>query len=158
MSIGNKPVREITYSCRHDYFVWDLSVNEEGWRCPGCDHKPGEPPGYSPQLDREAVHEKVEGILFYLHDADFVHVSNGSEGDEIAGQVANRCRQTGRYDQYSILGFLVALLAPSHAQYWSEVGQGVLSGNDPRHRCQCGALANCSRGFEYFCDKHHPGY
>lgn len=128
-------------------FVWKLNdCNETGWHCLGCDHKPGEPPGYSPHLDRSHTDEKIASILMSLHMQDFVYVSNGTEGADIEVEVARRCHRDAAFDQLSIIGFIVDELGRGgkHAAYWREIGEGVISGNDKRNRCACGALATCA--------------
>lgn len=146
-------------SCEHDFFYY-MATNEDGWKCCGCGHKPGEPPGFSPRLDRSEIGRKVYGVLSDLVDHDFIHVSNGSHGDAITSAVADRCQEAKRFDQYSIVLFIVEGMAESHAKYWREVSEGVLAGKDPRNRCPCGALSNSSASsggggpWTYRCPKH----
>ena len=56
-----------------------------------------------------------------------------------------RCRETGRFDQYSIVEFIFAS-QESHGEYWKKISEGVLAGDDPRRRCPGGRLATCSTG------------
>ncbi len=132
--------------CKHEFHYYP-AVNEDGWQCCYCKHKPGEPAGYSPQIDRELLYIKVDGLLRDLVMHGFVHVSNGSAGDSIAHHVAQQMRSAGTFDQYSIVAALVVLMngGPSdeygHAAYWKRVGEGVISGHDIRDRCHCGALS-----------------
>jgi hypothetical protein len=127
----------------HDYH-WYPAVNEEGWRCCVCEHKPGEPPGFDPGRDRADIGRKVWAILHDLDAAKIVHVSNATAGDAITHGVAQRCRATSRYDQSSIALYILEGLAPSHADYWHAISVGVLDGKDTRPRCWCGALSTCS--------------
>lgn len=129
--------------CDHAYHYY-LATNEDGWRCCSCNHKPGEPPGYSPQLDREMIVTKVYGIQGDMHDADLIRFSNGSEGDGAAEMVADRCRNEGRYDQYSIILFTMELVTHGHAKYWKEVSDAIIAGKDTRDRCSCGELSTSS--------------
>lgn len=124
----------------HDFYYY-LDTNEEGWRCCSCAYRPGEPQGFSPELDRSHTYQKVMGILLDLHNGDFVHVSNGTHGECLQEMVTERCRREGIYDQYSITLFLLEALTASHQKYWKEVSDGVIAGKDPRRRCPCGALA-----------------
>lgn len=127
-------------ACTHDYHYY-LETNEAGWRCVCCHHKPGDPPGYSPELDREEIGRKVMAVLMDLDNAKVVSVSNGSHGDWIEARTAERCHKENRFDQYSIALFILELMTPSHAEYWSKVGSGIIAGDDPRPRCACGALS-----------------
>src|SRR5690606_18623241 len=120
------------------------SPNEDGWRCPMCDRRPGEPPGFDPKLDREDTYGKVGAVLHDMHEAGIVHVSSGSHGDSLTAVVAQRCHEAGLFDQYTIARFVLESMQPSHAKYWREVSDGVLAGKDPRHRCPCGELSTSS--------------
>lgn len=141
-----------------DEVYWYSATNEDGWRCCRCQHKPGEPPGFSPQLDRDLIAIKVHSILHDMHESNVVYVSSGSMGDGIACMVEKMCVKDQKYDQYSIALFILKVMAPSHAKYWKKVSRGVLSGKDVRNRCHCGALSTRSRGFngqwEYRCSDH----
>jgi hypothetical protein len=142
-------------ACNNHDFAWYLhDCNEAGWKCLRCEYKPGEPPGFSPELDRAMTRSKVMAVLMELHHADFIYVSNGSSGECIEAEVERRCRATGNYDQWSIASFILDVMVPSHAKYWREISEGVLAGQDPRHRCHCGALSNCSSGDKYYCSEH----
>jgi hypothetical protein len=154
----------------HDFHYY-LTVNEAGWRCVNCDHKPGEPEGYSPQLDRENLYFKVHAVLSDLVMANLLHVSNSSHGDAIVAAVSDECQKQGLYDQESIALYILRGSQPSHAKYWKKVGDGVLAGSDPRDRCPCGALSTCASsrgggGWKYRCNAHFgidecsdiPGY
>lgn len=132
-------------SHEHEFYYY-ASANEQGWKCCGCDEKPGEPPGFSPQLDREFIHRKVFGLLDDLHNHDLVYVSNGDHGEAIVSGVAEECRAAGVYDQRSILAFLVGPDGGSHATYWKGISDGIIAGKDPRERCVCGKLASCYSG------------
>lgn len=54
-----------------------LAPNEDGWKCT-CGFQPGEPPGFSPQLDRKQIWIKVYGLLNDLTNANFISISNGN--------------------------------------------------------------------------------
>lgn len=147
----------IKKACEHEFF-WYAATNEDGWKCCSCDYKPGEPPGFSPSLDREMISTKVDCILHDLHDAGFVHVSNGSEGDGIANHISKICERKQTFDSYSILRLIMDVMTPSHAKYWKRISRGVLNGNDKRDRCPCGALSRSAHGqngkWEYRCANH----
>ena len=123
------------------------ACNEDGWRCTssGCEHKPGEPPGFDPARDRALISLKVHGLLLDLHERGFIYCSNSSAGDGVTGAAADRCREAGRFDQYSIIEFIFASQA-SHGDYWKEISEGVLAGNDTRRRCPGGRLSTMSTG------------
>jgi hypothetical protein len=141
--------------CDFHYFP---AVNEDGWLCVYCDNRPGEPPGFSPQLDREQIYFKVGGILHDACDADLIFVSNGTGADLLTAKVADRCVKERRFDQYSILSYILQEMAPGHAEYWRGVSEGILAGKDPRDRCHCGKLANLhiGGGGDYCSYEHAP--
>jgi hypothetical protein len=141
-----------------DYWFFDKATNEDGWRCGECQHKPGEPAGFCPQLDRDEIGAKVDCLLRDLHDNGFLHVSNGSCGEGLVAHVAGECRTLGKFDQYTICQLLFAA-NESHGQYWQKVSYGVLTGNDTRNRCPCGAISMAASskpggGWEYRCRNH----
>jgi hypothetical protein len=138
-------------NCKHpEFYFYPTPATEAGWKCSACPFKPGEPPGFSPGLDRSHTQIKVMGLLLDLHNHDFVYVSNGSHGEGLEHTVAERCKAEGRFDQYSILLFILEAMTPSHAKYWKGVSDGIVAGKDPRNRCPCGKLAQVytSRGNE----------
>lgn len=145
--------------CGGTTFFWHVSSNEEGWRCVDCAYQPGEPPGFSPQMDREHIHDKVDQLLQYIHDYGLLWVSNSSEGEYLVADVAEQCRNSGLYDQYTIIRLLYEANR-SHGEYWKKVSNGVLSGNDPRDRCECGKLSTTTRiaggQTTYFCNECYP--
>lgn len=141
-------------TCTHDYH-WYPETNEEGWRCCMCEHRPGEPAGFSPQHDRELIGRKVDAVLTALHDADVIYVSNIEHGEHLMLTVAARCERRKRYDQYSIALFVLEEMTASHAKYWGEISSGVMSGNDTRRRCTCGKLANVFSGDKQWCGGCH---
>jgi hypothetical protein len=126
--------------CQHAEVYWYAAPLEDGWRCT-CGFRPGEPPGYDPQRDRDNIHGKVWAILDGLHNADIVYVSNGCAGDSITADVAAKCKRHKVYDQYSIVAFILRAMTTRHAEYWKQVGDGIRAGKDPRDRCHCGALS-----------------
>ncbi len=52
-------------TCEHDFHWFADPANERGWRCVACEHKPGEPPGFSPAHDRSHVERKVRHATFW---------------------------------------------------------------------------------------------
>lgn len=145
--------------CKHQTFYYYPATNEDGWKCSDCGEKmPGDPPGFRPDLDREPdfLYVKVDGLLRDLVLADLVYVSNSGEGDYIVRAVGTRCIGEGRFDQYSILLFILEEMTPSHAKYWKGISDGVVSGNDPRPRCDeegCNKLVRVS-GRRKTCSEH----
>ena len=69
-------------------------INEDGWRCISCQ----EPLGFRPDLDTEMIELKVQGIIFDLHEGNWLRMSNGTEGQIVGANVAGRCREADRYD------------------------------------------------------------
>ncbi len=134
-------------SCEHKRLLWGMEpASERGWVCTDCQGHPGEPPGFSPQADRSHTREKVSAVLMAMHDAGIVYVSNGDQGDWVTHSVAKRCAVEDTHDQTSIARYICDIMADArHAAYWREVAQGVLTGNDKRPRCHCGALATCTQ-------------
>jgi hypothetical protein len=138
-------------TCPHDHHYFP-APNENGWRCLLCNEKPGEPPGFSPQLDRARLGEKVFALLNELCNTDLVYVSNGTGGDVIIIDVMARCRKEQRYDQYSILLFILDAMTERRALYWSKISEGIVAGRDERERCACGKLATVLLGQKRWCD------
>ncbi len=143
----------------HDFFWYGSPHNEAGWRCCYCKHKPGEPPGFDPNLDRKEIERKAWCILNDLVEANIVYVSNGSQGDGMTAMVADACNEANRFDSYTIARMLLQNLTPGHAEYWSKVSEAILAGKDTRNRCRCGALATCSSsvaggGWVHRCREH----
>lgn len=121
------------------------AANEDGWIC-GCGEKPGEPPGYCPELDRANTTDKVSDLLHHLAgewaDAEYVCVSNGSHGAGIVEAVTAECQKQHRYDQLFILVQILDVNgASAHSDFWKKVNDGIVAGEDPRDRCACGKLA-----------------
>jgi hypothetical protein len=132
--------------CGEHEFHYYSAINEDGWKCTDCGHRPGEPPGFSPELDRKLIWMKVGAILWDACAERLISVSNGSGADVLTSVVADRCVKEGRFDQYSILLYILEEETPEHAEYWKEISAGVLSGADPRDRCHCGKLATMRIG------------
>lgn len=144
--------------CDGSEWAWYLADNEEGWKCLDCGHKPGEPPGYSPELDREEIGSKIYSILLELtqsHSTEpgFVYVSNGSMGDGIVAVTAAWCRETGHYDQASIAWKCIENCG-AKSDFWREQGEAIRAGKDPRRRCNCGVLATVFTKDGAWCPEH----
>lgn len=136
-----------------DGWVYDAAkLNEEGWLCVNCDHRPGEPPGFCPQLDVEETQTKVRSILYDLDAAGLLCPSNSSLGESLVYSVAKRCSLSCHFDARSIIHYLTD--DDDHAAYWLKIREGVLTGNDQRRRCYCGQLATVSTGGKHFCRTH----
>ncbi len=143
-------------TCPHEFFWYPAPHNETGWRCVNCQHKPGEPPGYSPELDRSDTYNKVNCLLMDMANHERVSVSNGSTGDAITSSVVKRCHETKRYDQESIVMFLAELCA-GDGKYWRELGERIVAGEDPRPRCVCGKLAAIYSNNSRYCSSECMG-
>jgi hypothetical protein len=131
-------------TCSHDFHWFPDFATEAGWKCVKCSHRPGEPDGFSPLHDRELLDRKVFALLNDLCNQNLIYISNGTDGEGIELSVAARCRTDGRYDQGSILLFILEAKVPGHAKYWKEISDGVIRGSDPRRRCHCGKLSTSS--------------
>ena len=142
-------------TCEHEFYYY-LAVNEEGWRCCACRFKPGDPPGFCPELDVAQLYTKVGGIMHDLCDAHVIYVSNGTAGDGLTGDIVARCKAEGRYDQESIALFILESSAPGHSRYWKPITDGILAGKDPRRRCRCGKLPSLYTGGEAYCWECSP--
>lgn len=138
----------------HNYAYFP-HVNEEGWKCVECSHAPGEPPGFSPQLDRAMTEHKVASILMDLHTYELVYVSNSDEGARLAALVAERCQRERVFDQLSIVSFLIEAMLSGHQSYWKEISESVLAGHDIRNRCWCGALSKMASNGKHYCGPGH---
>jgi hypothetical protein len=125
----------------HWYPSDKAAANEEGWKCCACEERPGEPPGYSPELDRSHLETKIHGILLDLDTHGFVYVGSGSNGESIVSAVARGCRESSVFDQYSIAMLILSGMTATHALYWQRIGQAIIDGRDERPRCWCGQLA-----------------
>lgn len=104
--------------CAHEpgETFWYLQATQEtGWRCT-CGHEWG----YRPDLDRDLVSVKVDGILHDLHDMDVLYMSNSDHGHHVARDVARRCEREGRYDQRSIVAFLLGHPDVDNHRFWQE--------------------------------------
>jgi hypothetical protein len=94
-----------------------MSVNENGWRCTGCNLIFGR----SKFLDRKYISNKVYGVLWEMTEAKLFYVSNGTEGEGITHAISQVCKRRRVYDQYSIVRFIITSpSAKSHAEYWKK--------------------------------------
>jgi hypothetical protein len=144
-------------ACEHEFYYYP-ETNEAGWRCSACKFKPGEPAGFSPELDRSRTDMKVMSMLMDLTEQDLVSVSNGEHGEAIALAVTKRCHAAKRFDQYSILLFILELMTERHARYWADVSDAIVAGKDKRDRCHCGKLVKVWQGTAKACGfEHLPG-
>ena len=102
-------------NCKHSNPRWNLAdCNEDGWQCADCDGRLG----FRPDLDREHIDEKIDTILFWLVEHEFLYVSNATEGAGLVQSVAFQCRSVGAYDQQFIIYHLAAQGLPSHIAFW----------------------------------------
>jgi len=130
--------------CLDPIFYFPSAPNNDGWRCIGCEHRPGEPAGFDPFIDKHCIESKVSSMLMDLHSNKWVYMSNNDCGDAMTGAVVNRCRETSSYDQASILKFLFEINAEGSdggESYWAKMGRAIVEGKDPRKRCPGGRLA-----------------
>lgn len=97
------------------------SINEDGW-------KEGQKElGYKPEFDKKYITIKVRGILTDMFDAKLIYVSNGSQGDCITADVVCECKKRKRYDQYSIIEFIIRdSNVNGHWKYWKKRSKEVL--------------------------------
>lgn len=144
-------------ACEHAGMYWYAApANERGWKCVDCELQPGEPPGFSPAHDRELIMVKVSSILDDLHNSSIVYVSNGMGGDILTLLAAEACVARQLYDSVSIARVILEMVASDdHAKFWRDISEGILAGNDPRHRCACGQLARMSSGAMRACSAEH---
>jgi len=119
---------------------WYPATSEDGWKCCHCGHRPGEPEGYDPFLDRYLTGIKVGGLLNDLHRLDLIYVSNGTAGDGLTEYVARQCRERGSYTQTTILGLLIA----DRSEYWDKLANEIITGTDTRTRCPGGRISTWS--------------
>src|SRR5215510_5627297 len=134
-------MNESTFVCpiKHKGLAGDLTkgTDEDGWWCYEC----GARLGFRPDLDRRHLETKVECICQDLHRLEVAYWSNSTDGEVAAMHVVAACRETGRYDQYSIVQFLMAERNGeletqrggqhqplSHAAYWQEEARRQLAG------------------------------
>jgi hypothetical protein len=111
--------------CDHSAPQWHLAdCNEDGWKCAECER----PLGFRPDLDREHTDEKVETILFWLVEHDFIYVSNASEASGVVAQIVNSCHASNTYDQQSIVHAIAAFGLARHQAFWrDQAKQGMCS-------------------------------
>lgn len=134
------------------------NVNERGWVCVECDEQTvGEPPGFSPFLDRELIDRKAENLAQHLVTAGLISLPEMWYLELCGGYVAEKCNDIKTYDSYTVMQFVLECWANydflahhgaehcqgtgGHAAFWKNISDGVLAGNDPRDRCECGELA-----------------
>ena len=120
--------------CEHDELTWRAAtprreaLNEEAWECIDC----GTVLGFRPDLDRSHTEIKAHCILLDFHESKLIYVSNGTMGQIIADNVAARCRAENRYDQDSILRFILADPNMNPAStFWQNRAERWLLGGEP---------------------------
>jgi hypothetical protein len=143
--------------CGTELLTWRLSpANETGWQCMDCLRRPGEPPGFCPELDREFTETKVNAILEDLNGYQLVYVSNGDQGEHAHHDRGEEVPGNRLLRPILDPGLLIEELNATHAAYWKGISEGVISGIDPRSRCWCGELAKVFIvGGESFCGSEH---
>lgn len=99
----------MTCSCKDnlDYLYFLPDANDAGWRCSNCSELlPGTPPGYRPDIDKDLILTKVEGLVQDLRSLDLIYVSNSTDGGFLSAKVADRCVAEGNYSMYYILYYV----------------------------------------------------
>jgi hypothetical protein len=129
-------------TCDHSTPQWHLAdCNEDGWKCAECGASLGDD-GFSPDHDRVHIRDKVETILFWLVEHDFLYVSNATEADGITAQVANQCRSVDAYGQQFIVYHLAAYRLPRHVEFWREQAKQAMCSHPSR--TLAGDVAKCN--------------
>lgn len=147
--------RELCKDGHEGPLTWRMCTNEDGWHCLNCDKKIATElgDGFNPHYDEMHIRAKVESILSDLHHSNIVYMSNSTDGEYTARQVADMCKEKRRFDQYSIVEFIM-VSCQSHSAYWNKIGENVRKGKDDRKRCHCGKIAKASSGGKYRCNDH----
>ncbi|TMC48539.1 MAG: hypothetical protein E6J20_18710 [Chloroflexi bacterium] len=109
--------------CPHAELIWRSAsdqreaLDEAAWVCLDCDTVLG----LRPDLDRSHTEIKTHCIPLDFHELKLIYVSNGTMGLVIAENVAARCREQNRYDQWSILAFILDdRNLNTHGQFWQD--------------------------------------
>ncbi len=119
--------------CNHPDLTWRSvsdqreALDEAAWVCLNCDAVLG----FCPDLDRSHTEIKTHCILLDFHESKLIYVSNGITGLVIAENVAARCHEQNRYDQWSILAFI--LDDPNlntHGKFWQDKAREQLPRRD----------------------------
>ncbi len=134
----------MTDACEHRDVTWYAAdaerraLNEAAWTCLDCEADLG----FRPDLDRSHTEIKARCILADCHESRLIYVSNGTMGDGIAFNVARRCIEVNRYDQWSILAFILAdPNLDDHGAFWQNRAERWLLGGDEPIRSEQEALA-----------------
>lgn len=104
-----------TCVCPSPLPLWRLAHNEDGWWCERCSSNLG----YRPDLDQAYIYEKVEAVLLWLHEREFVYVSNASMGESIRNVTIRALQAANRYDQISVIRALLDTGWRETPSYWS---------------------------------------
>ena len=102
--------------CQEPEPYYYLSCNENGWKCLNCKTELG----FSPDLDREYIDRKVDGILHDLVHGNFLYISNNSEGSFIVAKVCDRCFELEKFDQLTIFQEILQHIQPRFSSYWKD--------------------------------------
>lgn len=115
--------------CDHSTPQWHLAdCNEDGWKCAECLHVFG----FRPDFDREHTRDKVETILFWLVEHDFIYVSNASEADGVVASIAKHCREANTFDQQTIIVLIAGFGITGHAAFWRNQAKQFLCSHPSR--------------------------
>jgi hypothetical protein len=135
--------------CAHASPQWTLvGCNEDGWKCGDCDASLGDD-GFSPQHDRSDTAEKVGAVLLFMHQFDFMYVSNNTMGDGMTADVVRRCHAENTFDQLSIIKWLIDASSSTHTAFWREQAKQAMCSHPSRtptgNKLVCNA---CQHGLE----------
>jgi hypothetical protein len=129
-------------NCNHSTPQWHLAgCNEDGWKCAECGTLLGSD-GFSPQFDREHTSDKVDTILFWLHEHDFTYVSNSDQGASMVAMVVRRCHAENTFDQQSIVKFLIDT-DTTHAAFWRGQAKQTMCSHPSRGPCTDSSTLKC---------------
>jgi Zn-dependent M32 family carboxypeptidase len=82
--------------------------------------------GFRPDLDREFIYEKVEGIMQDMQMSNLAYFSNSTEGHMIASQVASECSRQNLYDQATIILEIMRVVQPDKSLFWQSKASGAM--------------------------------
>lgn len=101
--------------------------SEDGWKCLTHGWL-----GFRPDLDRARIELKVHCVLMDFHESKLIYISNGTMGEVISENVAQRCRTENRYDQDNILRFILddPNMQPD-STFWQTRAERWLIGAEP---------------------------
>lgn len=108
--------------CKDPDAFYYPATNEDGWKCLNC----MKALGFRPDLDREFIYEKVEGIMQDMQMSNLAYFSNSTEGHMIASQVASECSRQNLYDQATIILEIMRVVQPDKSLFWQSKASGAM--------------------------------